>query len=485
MARADFRAQLSFFQIPIDEVEIDPFSRDQLPKLMRGLQEIYRDSKCFSKIVSLIKNDLIELRVNRNPEYAVGASGATAWEVFVLLTLRQNGNYNYDQIADLASNHFILRAIMGIDVDSQVRFPKSTVHDNIKAIKPETLNSIAQEVLRVGHEILNPNNDKLELVADTFVFETNIHFHIDYVSILDGTKALLRIGKKFSKSLGLPGFRKSKHINKQVKLLTRNLARLTKSRKLNRQEEMERCLKSLLSYMNLVFEKAFVLLDSSLGCEDKISLKYRGEIEHFLSGTCYEADLAVRRIFEDEKIPPKEKIFSLFEAHTELICKGKAKAPQEFGHRVLVIQDQFGFIHACKRVESGYVDSEIIVEEIVKLKKVYPHIGSLSLDKGFWSPENKEALEALVETLILPNKGKRGAYVDQTDEYKRLRNKHSKVESCINALEQGNNLHICYDKGLKGFDQALARAVLARNIHEVGNHQAIKKRAELAKQKSA
>lgn len=477
MARPTFDYQLTFFQTPIDELEFDLYSRDQMPKLLLGIQEVYKDQESMAKILKLIQKDLKA----HLSELQKRIAGLSAWEVFVLICLRQNGNYDYDQIGDLATNHATLRAVMGLAPDSIKRYPKSTVHDNVKAVKTETVQKIIEIVVKVGLKVTNPDNKKLELVADTFVYETNIHYHVDYVSIMDGVRSLLRIGKKLSTILNLSGFRKSKYINQQVKALTRKIGQLNRSRKKDKDAVIKETLEKLIQHMNRVFEKCFVLLDESLDSTNEKVLQCRNEIIYFLTGTSHEAELAVRRIFKEEKIPPGEKVFSLFESHTELICKGKAKRPREYGHRVLVIQDQFGIVHTCERVESGYTDSEVIVDAIKKLKRKLPDLKSLSLDKGFWSPENKNELEELVDILVLPKKGEPEPYAEKPQEYKRLRRKHAKVESCINALEQGNNLHICYDKGLEGFDQSVARAGLARNLHEVGICIAKQKIAQLKK----
>jgi IS5 family transposase len=476
MSRMDFNTQLSFFQTPIEDTVIDMHCRDQMPKLLSGIKEVYINPNCRNEIIALIKRDLNKANDRKDTDF--GRPGLNAWEVFVLLSLRQNGKHDYDKIADLATNHIALRSMMNICPLNKRRFSKSTIHDNIKAIQPETIQEIDQIIIKHSHSIFNPTNEKLELVADTFVYETNIHFHADYVSIMDGVRCLLRIGKRLSKKLKLSGFRKSKYINEVIKRNCLKISKLRKSSKKNKEEERKELLKTIITLMNNVFEKIFVLLDATLMATDKKILRDRNNLEYFLSGTCHEADLAIRRIFEEDKIESKEKIFSLFEAHTELICKGKSKAPMEFGHRVIVIQDQFGLVLACKRVESGYVDADIIVDEIEKIKTIYPNIKSLSLDKGFWSPKNKTELEELVEILVLPNKGKRKKYTDESDEYKRLKNKHSKVESCINALEQGNNLGVCLDKGLEGFDRSVSAAGLSRNLHELGNYKLSMKRKE-------
>ncbi len=47
-------------------------------------------------------------------------------------------------------------------------------------------------------------------------------------------------------------------------------------------------------------------------------------------------DQALRRVLNGEQVPNEEKIFSVFETHTDLIRRGKTLKPVEFGHKVYI-----------------------------------------------------------------------------------------------------------------------------------------------------
>ena len=100
----------------------------------------------------------------------------------------------------------------------------------------------------------------------------------------------------------------------------------------------------------------------------------------------------------------------------------------------------------------------------------FSRIQSISMDKGFHSPDNQTQLKALIPQVVLPKKGKLSVLdrERQTDpEFIRLRRQHSAVESAINALEQ-HGLDICPDHGIAGFKRYVAMAVVARNIQRLG-----------------
>ena len=113
----------------------------------------------------------------------------------------------------------------------------------------------------------------------------------------------------------------------------------------------------------------------------------------------------IRRVCFDETIPHHEKIFSIFEPHTEWISKGKAGVPVELGLRVNLIEDQDQFIlhHQVMRRQT---DEKVAVEIVEETKKRFPELAVVSWDKGAHSPQNQRELKALPDLVVLPKKGK-------------------------------------------------------------------------------
>jgi len=176
-----------------------------------------------------------------------------------------------------------------------------------------------------------------------------------------------------------------------------------------------------------------------------------------------------RRVLEGEKIPHSEKVFSIFEPHTEWISKGKAGVPVELGLRVCVVEDQHRFI-VHHRVMEKVTDERIAVSIVKETKERFPCVQAVSMDKGFYSPTNLADLQPLVPLVVLPKKGRLSEQDRQREtspEFVVLRHKHSAVESAINALEV-HGLDQCPDHGITGFKRYVALAVLARNIQRLG-----------------
>jgi hypothetical protein len=177
-----------------------------------------------------------------------------------------------------------------------------------------------------------------------------------------------------------------------------------------------------------------------------------------------------RRVIKGETIAHSEKVFSLFEPHTEWISKGKAGVPVELGLKVCIVKDQFQFtLH--HRVMQNETDDQVAVAFIEEVQRRFPEFRECSFDKGFHSPRNQTQLAAMLDMTVLPRKGKLSAInreIEDSKEFKAARRRHSAVESAINALEN-HGLDRCPDHGIEGFKRYVALAIVARNIQIIGH----------------
>ena len=135
----------------------------------------------------------------------------------------------------------------------------------------------------------------------------------------------------------------------------------------------------------------------------------------------------------------------------------------------------YGFFFLLGRATIGLralnTDDKIAVPIIRETKDRFAELGGCSFDKGFHSPKNQEELRKHLDRVVLPRKGKLSAInreIENSEEFREARRKHSAVESTINALEN-HGLDRCRDHGIKGFESYVGLAILARNIQIVGH----------------
>ena len=196
----------------------------------------------------------------------------------------------------------------------------------------------------------------------------------------------------------------------------------------------------------------------------------KAEIEKFIAHAVRQIDQIHRRVILGEKIPHEEKVFSIFEPHTEWISKGKAGVPVELGVKVCIMVDQHGFV-LLPQVMQNQTDDKVAVEMVKKTKDRFPKLKSCSFDKGFHSLENQIELKKKLPLVVLPRKGKlseAAKAIEIAPEFVKARKAHSAVESAINTLEV-HGLDVCPDHGIDAFKRYVWWAVVARNIHRIGD----------------
>jgi hypothetical protein len=193
-------------------------------------------------------------------------------------------------------------------------------------------------------------------------------------------------------------------------------------------------------------------------------------------------DQIKRRVIDGQSIPHAEKVFSIFEPHTEWISKGKAGVPQELGLRVCILEDQHRFI-LHHQVMEKITDEQTTVSMVSQAQARFPALYSCSFDQGFHTRQNQVELQAQLPMVALPRRGKLSQQAkahQQTPAFRQARKSHAAVESAINALEV-HGLDRCPDHGIEGFTRYVALAVVARNIHRIGAILMKKDRRQLAR----
>ncbi len=205
---------------------------------------------------------------------------------------------------------------------------------------------------------------------------------------------------------------------------------------------------------------------------DFIAIAQIAEIKRFLVLTQQVCDTARRRVLEDEKVPNEDKLFSIFEPHTQLYRRGKAGEPNQYGRLVFVCEDALGFISHHFVMPRDAHDQDVVVEQTrVMQERLQKRVEEISLDRGFHSPANQTQLAEIVNHVCLPKPGSKQS-VEQLEsasvQFHQARQRHPGIESAIGALQSGNGLVRCRDVGEVGFERYVALAVLGRNIQALG-----------------
>ena len=463
--------QLQLGGTPIENIKIDLKSRDDIPPLLLGLQYIYTHVELRDKVF-----EILEQKIKPDTDNNNGRPGMELWKILVFGVLRLNLNWDYDRLVEMANNHKTIRKMVGHgSFTDDYEYKLQTLKDNVALLTPEILDEINTVVVEAGHSIVKKKEDEeLRGRCDSFVVETNVHYPTDINLLFDAMRKVITLVATLCILCRLNGWRQSKHNVKTIKRLFRKAQQLKRStsKDQKKKEKREKLIKAAhqeyIDVANIFLDRVhFTIQQADSGGLMATALVF--SIENFIAHADRQIDQIHRRVILGEKIPHAEKVFSVFEEHTEWISKGKAGVPVELGLKVCVLEDQHGFI-LHHHVMEHETDDQIAIPMVEESKKKFSFLAACSFDKGFHSPANQKNLQEHLDNVILPRKG-RLSLKDKKREYSpefiKARHQHSAVESAINALEV-HGLDRCPDHGIHGFKRYVALAVLARNIQQLG-----------------
>lgn len=349
--------------------------------------------------------------------------------------------------------------------------PSQKIRNNICLLRPETIDKISQLVVAAGHDIVPEAIEKVR--ADSFVMETNIHYPTESSLIRDGLKKIISMCVEWAQEYVLSGWRQHDHLWKTIRKLVRKIERIAQKKGPNSVKRMQQPYRDLLEKAQRIIKRARQLCsDVGPGQASEKDIFGPPSLPAFIARTERVMDTARRRVLKGETIPNSDKLFSVFEPHTQLYKRGKAGQPIQFGRQLLVFEDAAGFIVQRTVMNRDEGESEVAVKQTTMLQqRFHDGVKRLTFDRGFHSPDNQTPLSELVENLCLPKPGAKQS-VQQLeaadDEFLAARQNHSGIESAIGALQTGNGMQRCRDRSEIGFERYVSLAILGRNLHTLG-----------------
>lgn len=480
--RQHFSPQTALDLVPIENIVLPLKSRDELPPILAGLRWIWTHPTLKAEIFALLEAKILA------GKQATGRTGMDLWQILVLGTVRLGLDADYDRLEHLANYDTLLRQMLGVAVapwgaDPRV-FAHQTLRDNVALLDEATLREINARVAAAGRAVFKKNDrapaEPLALKVDTYVLETDVHFPTDLNLLWDAGRKCLHLIEKYRAQFGyaLPGWRKAKDWRRRLKNLERSTSQAAHG---GGEGKAARVRRAVREYLDTGHDLAAKVEAGLLGlCDQPVALPHWEALAYFHAMLGKHLDLVERRLLQGEKIPAAEKIFSLFEPHTEWIQKGKQRPNVELGHRLLIATDQHELIQDYNVPVGGAdVDQSVPVADRLLHRYGAGSLASLSFDKGFTRAEDRELLRLYVPTVVMPKRGRKTeaeAAREHEKNFVALRRQHSAVESAINRLEH-HGLNRCLDVGLAGYQRYVGYGVLAYNLHVIGRELLTRARA--------
>ena len=147
--------QMTIGEVDISKMRFDSKSRDDIPKILKGLQFVYTNLALRSAIFELLDKQVAPKVSKTN-----GRPGMPLWTILVCGVIRLDLNCDYDRLHELVNQHNSIREMLGHGAFSEVRYHFQTLKDNVTLLTPELLDQINQLLVQAGHVLVKKRPTK-------------------------------------------------------------------------------------------------------------------------------------------------------------------------------------------------------------------------------------------------------------------------------------------------------------------------------------
>ncbi|MGH8534303.1 MAG: ISNCY family transposase [Gammaproteobacteria bacterium] len=422
-----------------------------------------------AELVTLVHDDLVR-GLKRPRTGRDGLSGAQVLRAFVLQRVKA---WDLRELRERIADGYTLRQFTTFDAHP---VPKhDAFHRAFCRLTPATVRALNDAVVQAA--VALGLEDGARLRVDTTVVETDVHWPTDSALLWDAVRVLTRLVKRLGEPVpsALTGF--ADH--------TRRARR--RMQEIHRLSTVERPRQQTRKYRDLLGVTAGVVATARAAVATARAAPLRdplaaavvtalsAEIEHFCSLAERVISQTRRRILDGEPVPVHEKIFSIFEPHTDLIKRGKVQRPVEFGHKVFLAESGRGLITDYRVLDGNPLDEGHVAPSLVQHDATFGHAPALYAgDRGFYAPANVEAVIAAgVATECVPQRGgrktpERAAY-EKSRTFKRGQRFRAGIEGRISVLLRGRGMRRCPLEGRERFEVFVGAAVLANNLLRIAD----------------
>jgi IS5 family transposase len=307
--------------------------------------------------------------------------------------------------------------------------------------------------------------------------ETDIHHPTDSSLLWDAVRVLTRLGRRLGALV--PAAREGfANRTRRARRRMQEISRLTPAQRPRQQPRKYRDLLRVTTEVVAMARAAVVAATRQVPAEPLAAglvTDLCQELEHFAGLADQVIAQTRRRVLEGEQVPVQDKVLSIFEPHTDLIVRGKARTPAEFGHKIFLTESRDGLITDYRVLAGNPVDEEQVLPSLRHHTETFGHAPELyAADRGFYSPANLTTLiDAGVTLPCIPQRGGRKTDEQTATETSRRFKKGQRfragVEGRISVLLRGRGMRRCPLEGRPRFEVFVGAAVLANNLLRIAD----------------
>src|SRR6266545_1122849 len=440
--------QLSFADLELrsQRVHLDP-----------TLQRITTFLDDNAALVEQVRQDLV--RGLKNP--GAGRDGITPSQTLRSLLLMRIKNWDYRELAERINDGYTLRTFT--DFDSHPVPRHDAFNRAFNRLTPTTMQAINQAVVQTAVQL--GLEDGKQLRVDTTVVETNIHYPTDATLLWDAVRTVTRLVWDLHEKLprGVRGFTdRTRSARRRMQAIQRMTARQREQQQTPKYRELIRITEQVVRNAKQVIAAAKRVRKVDVVTGAVIDARCK-EITHFCELGGRVIHQTRRRVLQGETVPAEEKLYSIFEPHTDLIKRGKTLKPVEFGHKVFLAESSHGLITDYRVLDGNPVDSDHVPASLDHHKKTFQHVPEdYAADRGFYSVENvQNGKDAGVSQVCIPQRG--GQRTAEQEELERSRGFKKGQRFRARGMKR------CLFKGRERFEILVGAAVLANNLMRIAD----------------
>jgi IS5 family transposase len=435
---------------------------------MRHADQVLADEQ----IVATVYEALAQRHPNSRSR---GRHGAPAETVLRLLILKHVRNWSYDVLEREVRANLVYRDFTRVG-GGKTPDAKTMGRWGL-ALGPDVLKQIHERMVRIAQD--NGVTTGRRMRVDTTVVETNIHHPTDSTLLGDGVRVLTCLMKKITKLAGAAGT-KLRDRTRSVKLRLLEIGRVARSKGPVRQDRLTQHYRRLLDATSRVVGHAKRFSDEiargvkrSRSFLKQLALDgLRRQLDAMMPHVKQVMKQTRARIFRGNT-RSEGKLLSLFEPSTEVIRKGKAGKPNEFGKMVKLQEAENQIVIDYQVYARRPNDSDILVTAIEVHQALLGRTPRLvAADAAFYSNKNEAAAKAKgVKRVCIPNRSTKSAERKREQRKRWFRNGQKWRTGCegrISVVKRRHGLDRCRYKGFVGMQRWVGLGVIADNIVNIG-----------------
>src|SRR5438876_6796076 len=436
-----------------------------LEPLLQAISDFLDDQK---EMIEAVRRDL--QRGLKKPE--TGREGVTPPQVLRAFILMRVKNWHYRGLRERIADGYTLRQFTTFYCQA---VPKHhAFHRAFIRLTPKTLKAVNELVVQAAVKLGLEDGNRLRV--DTTVVQSDIHHPTDNTLLWDVVRVVTRLVGRLAKALELRRIKGFCDRRRSARRRMQAIQRMTTRQRHEQQTATYRVLigiaEEIVGNARAALEKTGKMRGRDMFADTAIE-KLRKQIEHFCELGSRVIDQARRRVLDGEQVPNGEKIYSIFEPHTDLIKRGKVRTPIEFGHKVFLAESAQGLITQYEVLKGNPSDEIHVAPSLDRHMEAFGRVPELyGSDRGFFSEQNLASCKHDgVKVVCIPQRGgkktaEREAYEKSAD-FKQGQRFRAGIEGRISVLFRGRGMKRCLAEGHDRFESWVAAAVRANNLMRI------------------